>query len=478
MDKAIEQILNVGQKLLKESNWIDAKSYFENVLRIDFNNYFACEAMLKISCILGDYSNLSLYSDKLFVQNKISFVIKYLYEQLIEFKKILDLEKIKVVVRVLNKYIESIENVAIKNIVLNELEIIEKKITLKSLPRMLTVSLTSDCNIRCKMCHIPQTRWMFPDKKIYEIFSLMPKLQAILWHGGEPFFYDKVDILINEAKKYNLRQIISTNGLLLNDNRIEQIITSNMEINFSVHGLTKDVYEKIHYRGNFNRLIDNLKKFKDLKDKKNSNIKYGIKFLVMKSNYKQFINLYEFVKKFGFNHVYVNILGEETRIDENLLFCENKKEVIKYINDISEELKLKFKNDNVFYEAWLPSCNNNNKCIDKKVENYEIDNNDNKIKLDCTEKFDTEIFEKWKKFCCYIPWQSLYVDAGGYVRNGCFCNDMIIGNINETSLEEIWNNEKQLNIRENIINNGFDNKCSIDCKNGRILETFLKNPVL
>lgn len=469
MEKNIEQILNVGQKLLKENNWIDAKSYFENVLKIDFDNYFACEAMLKISCILGDYSNLSLYSDKLFVQNKISFVIKYLYEQLIEFKKILDLEKIKVVVRVLNKYIENIENVAIKNIVLNELEIIEKKITLKSFPRMLTVSLTSDCNIRCKMCHIPQTRWMFPDGKIDEICSLMPKIQAILWHGGEPFFYDKVDKLINEAKKYNLRQIISTNGLLLNDNRIEQIIASNMEVNFSVHGLTKDVYEKIHCGGNFNKLIDNLKKFKNLKDKKNSNIKYGIKFLVMKSNYKQFINLYEFVKNFGFNHVYVNTLGEETRIDENLLFCENKKEVIKYINDISEELKLKFKNDNIFYEAWLPNNNEYNENIEINENNKIIPNN--KI---C----DTGGFENKKSFCCYIPWQSLYIDAGGYVRNGCFCNDMIIGNINENCLEEIWNNEKQLSIRERIINNGFDSKCSVDCKNNRILESFLKNPIL
>ncbi|MBR3627612.1 MAG: radical SAM protein [Elusimicrobia bacterium] len=474
MENNIEKILNVGQDLLRENNYENAKSYFQTILKIDSNNYFACEAMLKISCMLGDYNDLCFYANKLFLQNKISFVIKYLYEQLIEFKKVLNLKKIKIIIYVLNKYIESIEDASIKNIVLNELEIIEKRVILKSFPRMLTVSLTSDCNIRCKMCHIPQKCWVFPDKKIEEIVSFMPKIQTILWHGGEPFFYNKIDILINEAKKYNLGQIISTNGLLLDDKRIEQIMSSNMEINFSVHGLTKDVYEKIHCGGNFDKLINNLKKFKNFKDKTNSNIKYGIKFLIMKSNYKQFMNLYDFVKEFGFNHVYINTLGEETCIDENLLFHENKREVFKYISDISEELKFKFKEDNIFYEAWLPKCND----IDKKVENNKIDNNDNKTKFGCNKKCDTKIFEKEKKFCCYIPWQSLYIDAGGYVRNGCFCNDIILGNINENSLEEIWNNEQQLSIRKNIINNGFDNKCSIDCRNGRILETFLKNPVL
>lgn len=472
MAKNIEKILNIGQNLIKENKFVEASGYFEDILKVEPNNYFACEAMLKINCMLGDYNGLCLYSNKLFLQNKISFVIKYLYEQLFEFKKKLNLEKVKVIVKVLNKYIESIENLSIKNVVLNEIEIIEKKDILKSFPRILTVSLTSDCNIRCKMCHIPHTCWMFPEVKINEICSLMPKMQAILWHGGEPFFYNKIDSLINEAKKCNIRQIISTNGLLLDDKRIEQIICSNMEINFSIHGLTKNIYEKIHCGGNFDKLINNLKKFKKLKDKMNSNIKYGMKFLIMKSNYKQFMNLYEFVKEFGFNHVYVNILGEETRIDENLLFFEKKKEVIKYINDISEELKFKFQKDKVFYEAWLPSCNENNKYIDDNIENNEIE------KFDCNKQCDAKNFKSKKIFCCYIPWQSLYIDTGGYVRNGCFCNNIILGNINKNSLEEIWNNEKQLSIRKNIINNGFDSNCSTDCKNGRILETFLKNPVL
>jgi len=82
-----------------------------------------------------------------------------------------------------------------------------------------------------------------------------------------------------------------------------------------------------------------------------------------------------------------------------------------------------------------------------------------------------------ERFCCYMPWQSIVINTEGIVQNNCYCENLIIGNINQESINDIWNNKKIIEIRKNIINNGFDKRCAFDCKNGRVARAFLKNPV-
>ena len=188
-------------------------------------------------------------------------------------------------------------------------------------------------------------------------------------------------------------------------------------------------------------------------------MRYGLKFLVMKSNYKQLEYLYDFVNKYGFNHVYINTLGADTVNSENFLYHFSDNEILKNVVYMSNELSNKFKKAGIFYEAWLPAIEDNNNLINSQ-EKLGVDNDDVQ-----------------EKFCCYIPWESLYIDVEGNIRNGCNCNNLIIGNINNENLENVWNNEEIIEIRKNIINNGFDNRCSEDCKNGRILKEYLKNPV-
>jgi len=454
-------MLEMGQVFLAKKDFDKARTWFEKVLNIDKHNIYATEAILRLLYNIGDYNGISVYLKKIFLEKErfsaiLEQFIKFLFENLNKCSKAGDKDNIGKIIDVLNLCEDSINNDNLKNILVNESEIFNKKIILNSKPRNLIISITSRCNIKCKMCKIPLNHWDFPKDKIHEIYNLLPTLQKIIWHGGEPFLYQHIDDLIAKAGEYNIEQIVSTNGLLLNEERIKKIIGSKMELNISIHGFTKEVYESIHCGASFKKLLDNLGVIKNIKEQSKSYMKYGLKFLVMKTNHEQLKNLYDFAVKYGFNHVYVNTLGYDTINEENFIYHYRDDGIIKNVIENSEILASEFQKANIFYEAWLPDiCENKN-------EIQSFNQTENKT-------------SGHKKFCCYMPWQTLQIDAGGFVRNNCYCENLVIGNINEHRISDIWNNEKIKEIRKNIVNEGFDERCSPDCKSGRISELYLKN---
>jgi len=457
-------MLEMGQVFLAKKDFDKARIWFEKVLAVDEYNKYALKSMLNLLYSIEKYDEILFYIKKILVKKEkfddvLSSLVNFLFKKLFKYNYENDTHNVVKIINILNICKEYITDLNLKNIILNEYEILNKKYVLKSKPRTLIISLTSKCNIKCKMCKIPLEHWDFPHNKLNEIFALFPYLKKIIWHGGEPFLYPYIEELIVEAGKYNIEQIISTNGLLLNEGKIKKIINSGMELNISIHGLTKEVYESIHCGASYNVLLNNIELIKKIKTKSEKTIKYGLKFLVMKSNYKQVKNLYDFAVKYGFNHVYVNTLGYDTINEENFMYHYKDAEIIESVIENSKILSEKFKQANIFYEAWLP----------------EIKSSDNSIKLeknnDCVCKKTVEE----NKFCCYMPWQGLQINIGGYIRNSCYCENLIIGNITQQTISDIWNGNEIINIRKNIIKQGFDKRCSLDCKSGRISKLHLKN---
>ncbi|MBY0517869.1 MAG: twitch domain-containing radical SAM protein [Bacteriovoracaceae bacterium] len=72
------------------------------------------------------------------------------------------------------------------------------------------------------------------------------------------------------------------------------------------------------------------------------------------------------------------------------------------------------------------------------------------------------------KVFCSIPWSHLQVDPNGDVRPCCIMQPMqnsVIGNINKTSLEEIWNSDGIKSLRKNLMTEKGDARCEICYRN-------------
>ena len=155
---------------------------------------------------------------------------------------------------------------------------------------------TSFCNLKCKMCS--RSAWF--DEKIGEmeeslfnkIIEEVKDIESVhtIFFGGiaEPFAHSNLLSMVKKAKETNKKVELITNGLLLNENSIRELINLNIDtIWVSVDGCDMESYSHIRVGGNFDKINKNLKLIKELKLDLKINTKLGLAFVAMKSNLDQ-----------------------------------------------------------------------------------------------------------------------------------------------------------------------------------------------
>jgi radical SAM protein with 4Fe4S-binding SPASM domain len=92
-----------------------------------------------------------------------------------------------------------------------------------------------------------------------------------LYLHGEPILHPRYIDLIRYIKAKNLGIEITTNGMLLDKEKIEGIINSGLKssdlLKFSILGYSKEVHEKIMKRVNHEKVLKNVLDFLELKKK-------------------------------------------------------------------------------------------------------------------------------------------------------------------------------------------------------------------
>lgn len=141
----------------------------------------------------------------------------------------------------------------------------KKSIKLPFLPVRLWIELTSHCNLQCIMC--PNKKLEKKDKG-YMDFALYRKIideaasfafDVNLAHRGESLLYPDIIKAIRYSKERNLFTRLHTNGSLLTAELASSIIDSGLDrLSFSFDGYTKENYEKIRIKGDFDKTIENI----------------------------------------------------------------------------------------------------------------------------------------------------------------------------------------------------------------------------
>lgn len=334
----------------------------------------------------------------------------------------------------------------LENKKLNINEIKERKLTLSSKLTSLICSLTNRCNLHCIMCDTWRMPWEMPPEIYKEIRSLFPYLEHVIWLGGEVFFSKYFEEVLEETKKYpHLKQRINTNGLFITQEWAQNLFQNNVELIYSIDGVTKETYEYIRKGARFEDLIKSLNIIKDLK-KRHNNKKFSLRMnvVIMKANYREVEKFIDFAKEYEFDLVQLMpIVGEDT--PEHIFSSKHKNmEILEYLDSMAGAVQEKARQYNIELFNSLPS-------LHAVSENTEV----------------AEPYSGNGEPFCYLPWQQLLIYPDGNVRFGCFCIDPI-GNVLENSIEEIWNSEKAKEYRKKITENDYQNLCSDRCVQGKI----------
>jgi len=146
-----------------------------------------------------------------------------------------------------------------------------------NVPPSLQIEPTNHCNLNCICCaHSGSTR-----KRGYMDLNLFQKIiddaseigikRIHLYLLGEPLLHPQIVEMISYIKSKNLGVHLTTNGMLLNKEKTENILRSGINsadlFTFSILGHSKDIHEMVMRGVNHDVVLKNIFDFKELRKK-------------------------------------------------------------------------------------------------------------------------------------------------------------------------------------------------------------------
>ncbi|MFL5241636.1 MAG: SPASM domain-containing protein [Gemmataceae bacterium] len=195
-----------------------------------------------------------------------------------------------------------------KNIKLKRKEVIDGATVLQSLPTVVYYTPTHHCNLRCIHCYQDVSRDLTISRRgaEREVQDLLPTLDRIIAGGGEPLllpiwkrFIQNADLSVNPYLEF----ATTTNATRLSEDLLIGLQRfKRLAITVSLDGCTKEVFEPIRLRGNFEAVVANLDRLVVL-SKAHSSAHISVTFSAMKANVAGLPDLVRFCagKGIGFN---------------------------------------------------------------------------------------------------------------------------------------------------------------------------------
>lgn len=168
-----------------------------------------------------------------------------------------------------------------------------KRTRIFGMPYIVMVEPCSFCDMACPMCPVVLNQTRRPPMSLQ--LPVFEKLLAEIgrelilitfWNFGEPLLNRDLFAMIREAKQYQIFCAVSSNLLSLNPDRAEEMIHSKLDyLIVSFDGATRETYEKYRGRGNYDKVINNLRYLVSRRNElKESRPFINLQFIVMRGN--------------------------------------------------------------------------------------------------------------------------------------------------------------------------------------------------
>ena len=235
-------------------------------------------------------------------------------------------------------------------------------------PQFAQIELTKNCNQSCSFCYRAcESNKKYKDRDYKEWIKIIDILEQngvskIHFTGGEVLLFKDFEKILKHCKKKNLQIHINTNGTI----NVSKYINLVDEIVFSIHG-----FEQVH-----NNIVKNNNSFKNILNnieiiKNNSNVSVCINMVLVKENFDDMVNIYEYfnniISNFKFSPTIAVKANDGNDAGDSYIQI-NKENMKKYINmlDLIDKNKLvlkhglhaiyKYTDDSNSYPIKLPVC--------------------------------------------------------------------------------------------------------------------------
>jgi len=149
----------------------------------------------------------------------------------------------------------------------------------------LIIEPTNTCNLRCTFCFVTEGMTREGGFMEFDLFKKIiddsPDLEHLCMHNwGEPLLHKDIFKMIEYAKNKGVNYVaMNTNGTLLTDKMIDQIVDSKLDIiRFSIDG-SAETFKRV--RGvELKKIEQNINKLKNVKEIRRPELKMGVVFTI------------------------------------------------------------------------------------------------------------------------------------------------------------------------------------------------------
>jgi radical SAM protein with 4Fe4S-binding SPASM domain len=333
-------------------------------------------------------------------------------------------------------------------------------------PVTVNTGFTTYCNHSCIWCSTAYTTRIKPTLKERDDLLIQPEvwienIRLLAKHGtkgliiagqGEPLLHPKADIMLEAVAEADLKYMLFTNGQKLHEKYYDSFFRSGLAIRFSVDAASSEMHEKWHAaesengkgRSNFTKVLDNISALVAEKKRRKSALPHiGCQMICSAMTQPDFENFAKLFREIGVDYVVYKSLqsnpGTRGLIASSLSIHNSLEERSQYAADMLTELeaiKAKYQSDT--FDVFIKSAQIETAYVKEfnGAENYKK----------CRAHSLTPMIEPdGKVYLC--------VDHGGV-------ESMVIGNIYQQNIEEIWLSEKRQQVISSI---DLVNKCPAGC---------------
>jgi len=299
-------------------------------------------------------------------------------------------------------------------------------------PYLIDWAITNRCNLKCLHCR-GMAQEELKDEMVLKLAEEIPSLKPrwVIIEGGEPLLRRELFEVIKIIHKNKIKIYLISNGMLLDEKIAQKFADSDVNLMISIDGADKSSYEKIRQGASFEGLKRSVAIATEY------NILDSCPVTIGKQNYQQIDKLFEFVKELGYKKI--TFLGLKPCEDykKYALNREEYKKIFFSIIERQKEYEMDVYVDEPFFKPFL-----------KENNSYYSPNHENGIIV-------PEISR-----CIFGDY--IFIETNGDVKP-CTFAPMVINNVGEKSLTEIWCDMQKSKLLEKIkdltIREGLCKKC-------------------
>jgi len=281
-------------------------------------------------------------------------------------------------------------------------------------PQLLTLTLTTRCNLQCFICRREEFRGEDLEfENIYKLKKAIARARWVMLRGfGEPLLYPRFDDVLDYIYSLNPRKDliqITTNGTRLSK-QIADLLRGHLHsITISLNAAAPETYNRDMKNGKFHKTLNAIQDFFSGLDKKDRG-KVTLFFVAHTRNFRELPDFVMLAKELGISSVSVGqyLVGSPEHSQYSLFHVkEEYNAIVEQAQSLGKELGIVFFARRRFFN-------------EKRLSPRQ----------------------------CLSPFTECLIEVKGTASPCCYCGSYRIGNVFETNFESVWFSEDYRQLRK------------------------------